>query len=258
MSSVMAQIHKDYIYSKLLIGERVDGRSPTDIRDISVETGVIEKAEGSALVKIGETVVLVGVKIQPGTPFPDSPNSGVIMSNVELSMIASPDFESGPPGENAVEIARVVDRGIRESHAIDLNKLCIEEGAKVWMIFIDSHVLNDAGNILGAASLGAIAALSTAIVPASRFDVGDDFPLPVEDTPIAITTVEINGEMLFDPSLDEEAVCGTKLIITTNEDGSVSAMQKSGVEPLSIEQITNATELASGIAADIRQKFIKN
>src|SRR5665648_665034 len=97
MSSVMAQIQKDYIYSKLLIGERVDGRSLTDIREISVKTGVIEKAEGSALVKMGETVVLVGVKMQPGTPFPDSPNSGVIISNVELSMIASPDFESGGP-----------------------------------------------------------------------------------------------------------------------------------------------------------------
>src|SRR5665648_285637 len=119
MSSVMAQIQKDYIYSKLLIGERVDGRSLTDIREISVKTGVIEKAEGSALVKIGETEVMVGIKMQPGTPFPDSPDSGIIISNVELSVIASPDFEAGPPGEDSIEMARVIDRGIRESHAID-------------------------------------------------------------------------------------------------------------------------------------------
>ncbi len=257
MSSVMAQIQKDYIYSKLLIGERADGRAVTDIREISVETGVIEKAEGSARVKIGDTEVIVGIKMQIGTPFPDSPDKGVIISNVELSPIASPVFESGPPGENAIEIARVIDRGIRESHAIDLNELCIEEGAKVWMIFIDSHVLNDTGNILGAASLAAVAALSTTIVPASRFDVGEDYPLPLSDTPIAMNMAEINGELLFDPSLDEETVCGTKLIITTNEDGSISAMQKSGVEPLSIEQINDAAELASTIAADIRQKFIK-
>ena len=120
---------------------------------------MIRKAEGSALVKLGSSQVLVGVKMQPGEPFQDSPNRGVIITNAELVPLASPIFEPGPPNEVGIELARVVDRGVRESKAVDLEALCIVPGKQVWIIFIDVHILDDCGNILDAASLGAIAAL---------------------------------------------------------------------------------------------------
>jgi exosome complex component RRP42 len=137
MSEVMSKLKKDYVYNLMLKGQREDGRAFDEMRDITVETNVIDKAEGSAKVQYGDTQVLVGVKLQLGTPFPDSPDVGVIITSLELNPIASPTFEAGPPRENAIEMARVTDRGIRESGAIDLTKLCITEGEKVWMIFID-------------------------------------------------------------------------------------------------------------------------
>ncbi len=78
-------------------GTRDDGRKPDEFRNIEIQTGIIEKAEGSALVKMGATQILVGIKMDVKTPFPDTPNEGVLMAGAELSPIASPLFESSPP-----------------------------------------------------------------------------------------------------------------------------------------------------------------
>src|SRR4030067_3156086 len=107
-------------------GKRLDGRELTDYREVKVESGLIERAEGSARVRLGKTEVLVGVKIEKGTPFPDTPNEGVLTVNAELVPLAYAAYEPGPPDENSVELARIVDRGIRESKTIDNEKLCIE------------------------------------------------------------------------------------------------------------------------------------
>ncbi len=254
---VMAEIHRDYLFNLVLKGERDDGRAFDEFRDISIETGVAGMAEGSALVTLGDTQILVGVKIQPGEPFPDTPDVGVLITNTELIPMASPEYEAGPPREGAIEIARVVDRGIRESKAIDLEKLCMVKGEKVWIIFIDIHVLNNGGNIIDAASIGSIAALLSTTLPAERYGLGEDSPLPVRDIPVAVTAVEFGGELLLDPSLEEGKLAGTVYTVITNSDGSISGMQKSGIEPLTIEQAMRVVDMAQTAAAKIREKFLE-
>ncbi|WMW22449.1 exosome complex protein Rrp42 [Methanolobus mangrovi] len=254
----MSILKKDYIYNLMLKGKREDGRTFDAIRNIDIRTNVIEKAEGSAWIKLGETEIVVGVKVQVGTPFPDSAGEGVIITSMELNPIASPDFEAGPPKENAIEMARVTDRGIRESGAIDLSKLCITEGEEVWMVFIDIHVLNNAGNIQDAASLGAIAALLSTTVPGKREGRGEDMPMPIRDMPVAITLVDIGGEMMVDPDLDEETVCDTRITIISNQDGSISGMQKSGDGALTEEQLLKAVSLACQKASELRETHLLN
>ena len=121
-------------------GKRADGRDLMEYRPITIEKGFIERAEGSARVRLGRTEVAVGVKIEVESPFPDTPEEGILMVNAELVPLASPTFEPGPPDENAIELARVVDRGIRESKAIDLKKLCIVPGEKVFTVFVLSLI----------------------------------------------------------------------------------------------------------------------
>jgi exosome complex component RRP42 len=91
----------------------------------------------------------------------DTPNDGVLTVNAELAPIASPSFETGPPDENSVELARIVDRGIRESKMIDTEKLCIEPGKKVFVVFVDIYVLNHDGNLIDASAISALSALLT-------------------------------------------------------------------------------------------------
>jgi exosome complex component RRP42 len=257
MTNVISEIKKDYLYNLLLKGERADGRAFDQYRELSIEKNLISKAEGSALVKLGSSQVLVGIKMQPGEPFSDSPNRGVIITNAELVPLASPTFEPGPPNETGIELARVVDRGVRESKAIDLEALCIVPGKQVWIIFIDVHILDDCGNILDASSIGAIAALLTTKVPASRFGLGEDYPLPVKNIPIATTAIEFGDVIMFDPDSDEESIANTKLTVISTADGSICGMQKSGTGVLRQEQTYRIVDIACENGKEIREKFLE-
>lgn len=257
MSSVISEIRKDYLYNLMLRGERADGRSFDQLREISIERGLIRKAEGSAFVKLGKTQVMVGVKMQPGEPFPDSLNRGVIVTNAELVPLASPIFEPGPPNEFGIELARVVDRGVRESGAVNLDALCIVPGEKVWIVFIDIHILDDCGNIMDASSIGAIAALLSTTVPAKKFGLGEDYPLPINDVPIAMTSVEFGGVVMSDPDSDEEAIAATKLTVISKADGSICGMQKSGTGVLSEDQVYRIVDIACENGRQVREKFLE-
>ena len=59
------------------------------------------------------------------------PNEGSLRFNVEFSPMASPNFEPGRPTENANELARLIERGLRETKAVDLEALCVLAGRKV-------------------------------------------------------------------------------------------------------------------------------
>lgn len=250
---ILVDIKKDYVLSKLKDGERIDGRAFNEFRKVEIQPNIIEKAEGSALVKLGNTQVVAGIKMQPGEPFPDTPDKGIIITNAELVPLASPTFEPGPPNENAIELARVVDRGIRESKAIDLSKLCIEEGEKVWLIFIDIHALDDDGNLLDASALAAIAALLNTKVPASKFELGDDYLLPVRDLPVSVTSLVVNDKFLVDPCRDEISVGNSTLTITTDQDDNIVAIQKSGSYLLSEELFDEIVDTSITKARELRE-----
>lgn len=251
--SVISDIKRDHIHKLISKGKRLDGRAWDEYRSVTIETNYVESAEGSARVKLGNTDVLVGVKMDVGSPFPDTPDTGVLTTNAELIPMASPTFEPGPPDENAIELARVVDRGIRESEMIDMNALCITPGEEVWINFLDIYVLDYDGNLFDACFLGAVAALKTTTVPASRFDKGDDFPMPIQRIPISCTAVRIENSILFDPTLDEEKVAAARLTVTTDEDNNIRAMQKGLEGSFTRDQIKEIVETSQRIGKDLRK-----
>lgn len=251
--AVMSEIKKDHIHKLLAKGRRVDNRAWDEFRPITIQPGYIETAEGSARVKIGNTDVLVGVKMATGAPFADTPNKGVLSTNAELIPMASPNFESGPPDENSIELARVVDRGIRESQMVDLEALCIEPEKEVWIMFTDIYVLDYDGNLFDAAFLGAIAALNNTTVPAKANDRGDDYSLPIRHMPISITAVQIENSILVDPTLDEEKVAEARLTVTTDENGDLRAMQKGLAGAFSLDQIYKCVETSQRLGNDLRK-----
>jgi len=251
--AIISEIRKNHILSLLDDGKRMDGRGPQDIREISVETNVIESADGSAIVKYGNTEVVVGVKIIPGTPFADTPGKGVLTTGAELIPMAHPLFESGPPGEDAIELARVVDRGIRESGMIDVEKLCIKTGEEVWMCFIDIYALNYDGNLFDATSLAAVAALRTATIPAEQYGKGVNGPLPVTCTPISVTAAKIGNTLILDPNFDEEQISSARLTITTDDNGNYRAMQKGGKGSLTLDELTQCLDMSVEKGKEIRK-----
>lgn len=248
---IVPEITRQSITNLVLNDKREDGRGLGEYRDISIETDVISKAEGSARVKIGGTQVIVGIKPQLGSPFPDTPELGVLMTNCEMLPMADPTFEPGPPSEDSIELARVVDRGIRESELVDLDKLCVEEGKHVWMLFIDLHIIDNCGNLFDACELAVMAALKSTKLPVAS--VVDDevvlsedetFDLPINNEVAMCTFVKIGNKMVIDPTLNEEKVASARLNVGVTREGRICAMQKGGQEPLTKEDIFSAVNIA--------------
>lgn len=252
-NELMSEIKRDHMMHLLEKGQRLDGRGITDVRNIKIETGLIESADGSAKVQLGDTIVMAGIKIIPGTPFGDTPNLGVLTTGMELIPMAHPTFEPGPPGEDAIELARVVDRGIRESGMVDVEKLCITPGEEVWMCYIDMYAINHDGNLFDAANLAAVAALKTAVVPGEQYGKGPNTPLPITCTPISVTEAKLGNTLIVDPEYDEEQISSARLTVTTDDNGNFRAMQKGGCGSITLDELSLCLDRAVEIGAEIRK-----
>ncbi len=252
-SGILSQIKKGYIEKKLQEGLREDGRKPEDYRKINIETNYIPRAQGSAFVHLGKTKVLVGIKVESGEPFPDTPNQGVLSTNVEMLPMAFPTFEPGPPNEDSIEIARVVDRGVRESKMIDLEKLCVEPGKKVMIVFVDIDVLDYDGNLIDACTMGVVSALWSGTYKANE-DSREE-KIPVRSMPVSVTMVKIGESIVCDPNVEEEQMSDARLTVTMTEDGHVRAMQKGNSGTFTIEQVKKAIDMSGEVGNRIREQI---
>lgn len=252
-------MREDYILKLLEKDERLDGRKLDEFRPIKIENGIIERAEGSARVKMGETDVIVGVKLEFGEPYPDAPDMGILRVEAEFTPIASEEFEPGPPGEDAIELARVVDRGIRESESIDLKKLCVKESEKVWVVCVDVYPINHDGNLIDASALAALAALSnTRMLKVDKEGniIRDEFSgkLPMLHKPITVSVGKISDKLILDATKEEEKLLDCRLTVSIREDGKICAMQKSaGPTGLTEEEVNKMIDLAVEKSKEIRK-----
>ena len=255
--------YKALVNALLEKGERHDGRKPYDYRNIEIDVNPIQRANGSARVRMGQTEVVVGVKFDVDEPFPDTPDEGILICNAEFNPMANPDFEPGPPRPAAIEVARVVDRTIRESHVLQVEKLCITPKEKVWVVFVDIYPFNDDGNLLDAAALGAIIALKNAVLPKYDEKEGKVLykehtkkKLELNDLPILTTFAKVGDHTFVDMDKKEERSMDARLSVATLPDGTMCAMQKGGVGPFTKDELFMLFEKAAEKAKELR-KLIK-
>ena len=255
----------DRIKEYLLEGKRFDGRKLDEFRDITIETGVSKNAEGSARVKIGKTEVIVGIKMAVSEPYPDSPDQGNLMVTAELLPLSSSRYELGPPKIEAIELARVTDRAIRESKFIEFEKLCIKKGEKVWAVFIDIYSINADGNLIDAAGIGVIAALKNTKIP--KYDSKEEKivygessnkSLPLKkDVPISITFHKLGEKLIVDPTREEEDVSETRITIGSSK-GVISSMQKGNSKELNEKEIYEILDSLEKIWKNLFSKIEKS
>lgn len=257
-SYVVETLRKAQLLELLSKGSRLDGRALDQVRKLEIQTGLIEKANGSAMVSLGNTQVIAGVKIDKGTPFPDTPDKGLLMVGAEVLPMAASYIEAGPPDESAIELARVVDRGVRESEMIDISTLVLKEGKWVYAIFVDVNVLNVDGNLFDATSYAVVSALLTAKMPKFVLDgdavknTGEMTPVPVSKVPVSLTMASISNTLIADPTSEEEAVMDARLTLTTDDEGHICAGQKGEPGSLTPEQILTAADWALTRGKEIR------
>ena len=258
----VAKLEQKTVMDLVAKGKRLDDRGLESYRPIQIQTGLIEKANGSAQVWLGKSKVLAGIKIETGTPFPDTPDEGVLTVNAELVPLASPSFELGPPSEAAIELSRVVDRGIRESKAIDMKSLVIQKGKKVQVVYVDVYILDHDGNLIDASSMAALAALVSSKITKMEMK-GDEVvakgaphQLPLNNHPVAVTFGKIDKTIVVDPSLDEERVMSARLTVTIDKNGNLCAMQKGSLYGFTPDELKKAVHLAVAKAAENRAKIL--
>jgi exosome complex component RRP42 len=260
---VVETIRKAQMVQLLAQGKRIDGRALDQHRPLKIETGLIQKANGSARVTLGNTQVIAGVKIATGTPFPDTPDKGLLVVNAEILPMASPYAEPGPPSEEAIELARVVDRGIRESEMVDLTKLCLVPGKSVVTVFVDCNIMNVDGNLFDATSYAVVSALRTSkmkkyVVKDEKAEATEEWvPVPVERTPISVTLARIGERMVVDPNTEEEASMDMRITITTDDEGHICASQKGEASTITPAQVLESADTSLKVGKLIRSQVIE-
>lgn len=260
MNSILDGLKKKKVTALLKDGQRIDGRALDEPRQLTVDVGVIPKAEGSARVRLGDTEVVCGVKVQLDKPFPDIGDRGIFICTAEIMPLADPSVETGPPGEDVIELARVVDRGIRESGMIDLTKLSLVKDKHVVGIFVDNSVTDYDGNLFDACSYASVASILSCRIP--KWQVQDDTPVlvpgefsepPITTMPVSVTMGKIGDQIIVDPNANEWDCMDARITITTNDAGNICAIQKGGTDGFTVEQLIQCSKISISTGAKIRE-----
>ncbi len=261
---ILPQLRKETIKKIVEQGKRSDGRGHLDFRNVVLHVNPIKTADGSAIVSLGNTKVVAGVKVGVGAPYPDTPDEGALIVNLETPPLAAPTIEPGPPDENAIEIARVVDRTIRHSNFLDFKSLCIVPKKFVYILWVDLYVLNHDGNLYDAACMAAVAALASTTLPKVEIEQEqpkiireERIPLKVnpENLPLTITFVKISNSILADPTLEEENICDSRITIGISNNKVVSIQKTIGT--FTIDDIKNIMRKSIELYGKLKETVLK-
>ncbi|EFJ39971.1 hypothetical protein VOLCADRAFT_108396 [Volvox carteri f. nagariensis] len=255
---------RDFILKALSEECRLDGRRPYDLRKPKFQFSLDDR---SATVALGSTRVLSVVTASLEVPFPDRPSEGPLRFNVEFSPMASPAFEPGRPGrqgeawdptqglglglgrrrrfsellrrrpscrgcEDAIQIARLIERGLRQSGAVDQEALCVVAGRKPEV------------------EVGGESGTDILVHPP---EVREPLPLTIHHLPVAVTFGLFQGGdlLVVDPSWREEAAASGSCTVVMNPGREVCCVHKADGIGLTPDQFMRCVRLAGDKAEQL-------
>lgn len=245
---------------------RIDGRSCFDIRHTDVRTGILSGCNGSAEIKSQNCVITVGVKLEVGKPLADEPDCGIVEINADCSANASPKFEGRGGEEIAQEIVLILSNAIVP--AIDRKALCISEGHRVWILYIDVLILECScvSQLLDLSALGIKAALSDTKVPrliadeenANDFVLSpesEEYPIDVTHLPILLTLTRIHDQYVADVTEEEAAAGIARFTLAFDAMGQLTYTKKSGTGSLHPDPLKEVLAKASKLAIRMHESL---
>jgi len=235
---------------------RLDGRKPEEFREIEMKVNALKKADGCCMLSIGNTKVIVGVKFDAMKPYPDSPDEGGLV--VSLSYV--PITFKNLPQNKDVEVSRVVDRSIRESHMLNMCDFCVEKGEKAFNIYIDGYILNYDGNLIDALNLATVKALMNTNMPALDENgkiIRSDKKINLSCLPVLVTVSSIDQKFVIDLNAAEEPAIDYALSIAYIDKDKICAMQKQGEAGIPKEDLEKIFEIGSIKQEELRKVLMK-
>ncbi|GFU38230.1 exosome complex component RRP43 [Nephila pilipes] len=203
-----------YINAFLENNIRPDGRGLTDFRSVLINVGAIGTACGSALIKLGNTSVLCGIKAELTNPSLKEPNNGFFVPNVTLTSICSNRYVPGPPTEQAQVFSQIIMDLWKDSSFLNPTDLCIVPSKLAWCLFAEMTCLSCDGNVLDACVLALMAALKNTKLPevkvnadSNAIEVTDNLlDLKVNYFVFSATYAVLGENCIADPSSEEESL----------------------------------------------------
>ncbi|EGG14605.1 Putative exosome complex exonuclease RRP45 [Cavenderia fasciculata] len=263
MKEVLSKNEKEFMLSSIQQGLRIDGRRLDDMRDVKISFG---KEYGMVEVQLGRTRVYTSVSCEVAEPRPERPNEGFFVFNTNISQMSNVEVDIGRSNPAELELGRLVERGLKESRAIDTEALCIVAGQKVWRIVTNIHILDDCGNLLDCASISVITALLHFRKPdvtlvgneatIHTLEEREPVPLSIHHYPVSVTFGFFpDSLMIVDPDAKEEMVIDGKLSFLVNVHKEICGVSKSGGMSTSIDQVIKCSKMAINRAFDITNKI---
>ena len=223
---------------------RINNRHANQMRSIEIELGVNKHAEGSALVKFGDTHVLCTATIENHVPrWMRGSNEGWITA--EYGMLPrsthtrmNREATRGKQSGRTMEIQRLIGRSLRQ--AVDLEFL------KDKTINIDCDVIQADGGTRTASISGACVALFEAI------NNSHDDHRAIKEYVAAVSIGLKDGEPLLDLNYEEDSSADTDLNVVMTENGGIIEIQGTAeINPFTKEQLDAMLEMASVGIKDI-------
>ena len=224
---------------------RVDGRGPADLRALKVELGYLEWAEGSALLEMGKTRVLVAASFDPKPPrWLQGTGTGWVTAEYAMlpraTAVRTPrEVKAGRPSGRTQEIQRLVGRSLRAVTALERMGEC--------SIVIDCDVLQaDGGTRTASITAGYIALAQAVDSLVARGSIPQDV---LTDTVAAVSAGIVDEEALLDLCYDEDARAEVDFNVVMTGSGALVEVQGTAEgEPFSRAQLDDMVNLAgSGI-----------
>ncbi|MFI0238951.1 ribonuclease PH [Streptomyces sp. NPDC016845] len=222
---------------------RIDGRTPEQLRPITIERGWSKHAEGSVLVSFGDTRVLCTASFTEGVPRWRK-GSGEGWVTAEYSMLPRAtntrgDRESvrGKIGGRTHEISRLIGRSLRA--VIDYKAL----GENT--VVLDCDVLQADGGTRTAAITGAYVALADAVSWAQGKKLVKAGRKPLTGTVSAVSVGIVGGVPLLDLCYEEDVRADTDMNVVCTGDGRFVEVQGTAeAEPFDRAELNSLLDLA--------------
>jgi ribonuclease PH len=220
---------------------RSDQRAAAEMRPVEIVPHFISSAEGSALIRLGETQVICTASVEEGVP-PFQKGSGRGWVTSEYAMIPRAtetrtprESTRGRPSGRTLEIQRLIGRSLRA--VIDLEAL----GERT--IWIDCDVIRADGGTRTASITGASVALGLALQ--KLLERRTLARLPLKDYLAAISVGRVGGEMLLDLSYAEDSSAEVDMNIVMTGAGQLVETQATAERRVfSVEDLNKLIELA--------------
>lgn len=267
-----------FLVEALKQNQRLDGRGFDELRDVKIELG---RDYGDVTVSMGKTRVHCRISCEITQPYEDRPFEGLFFISTEISPMAGPQFENGNnTGEDEIMCARIIEKAVRRSGALDVEGLCIVAGSKCWAVRADVHFLNCDGGFIDASCIAVMTGLlhfkkpdisvSGEQITVHSIEEREPVPLGVLHIPICVsfsffnpedTEENIKGDSnneiaIIDATLKEELLRDGTLTVTLNKNREVVQVSKAGGLPMDALMLMDCCHKAYKITETLTEQIL--